>query len=100
MQAFQYWYQHMYRKFPGIFLVTEIHGEFISHILQDTNTITNNSVFYMGNLTVTAFTSETTFNLYMRTLVHVTDQWRLLPGGPCSPEGSTAGPSIKSFMKT
>ena len=41
------------QEFPWIFSVTEIHGEFSPHILQDTNTVTTDSVVYMGNFMVT-----------------------------------------------
>ena len=52
---YQYQYQQMVGNFHGIFSVTEIHREFISQILLDTTTITNNSVFYTGFVLATIF---------------------------------------------
>ena len=73
-----------------IVFVTKIHGEFHSHIILHTNTITNNLEFYMGFFLVTALLAKLTKTSTRRL-------WRLLPGGPSSPEESTVGPSILSY---
>ena len=76
-------------NFPGTVSVTEIHRESHSCINTHTVTITNNSVFYAGFFSVTM--------LLMKLTKTSTDQRRLLPGGPFSPEGSTVGPRVLSF---
>ena len=51
----------------------------------------------MGFFLVTALLVKLPITSTRGDFIHVTDQWRLLPGGPSSPEQSTVGPSVLSF---